>query len=127
WCETLLTYSSADRALKLYGMGSIFPSHAWYLDTRQRLDQKEVGDTMFPTTTVGLNPHRLRGARHCAMPRLRIVLGNLKLFPVLSAGPRASGPRRPLFGEADLPGPVDGHPNTVSASSDTRICLHRLG
>ena len=46
WCETVLTYAAGQ--FKIYGRGSIFPTHAWYLNGRQMVLQPRVGDPTFP-------------------------------------------------------------------------------
>jgi hypothetical protein len=112
WCEVLLTYTKG--ALKVYGRGSVFPSHAWYLDGKRVFVQNEIGDATFPKKstpsfwgTVGDN---LGVAGEIDVPKLT-------LYPVLSAGAPASGPQSSLGSETSLKGSVDTHPNTASGAA----------
>ena len=119
WCETLLTFTKGN--LKLYGRGSIFPTHIWYLDDAQKLKQPQVGDTSFPLTytkKVSLWPLAPTSIAVPTMPT--IVVRNLQIYPVLSAGAPAvpdSAQMPPLSDEAKQSGPVDTHAYTVSGDS----------
>ena len=53
WCEALLTY--AKGRFYVYGRGSIFPSHAWYLNDQQVMKTKEAGDATFPSSTFSIS------------------------------------------------------------------------
>jgi hypothetical protein len=55
WCETLLTYKDNDN-LVLYGAGSAFPCHAFYVDGRQkgRLDLAKDRNGLKKIFTTGL-------------------------------------------------------------------------
>jgi hypothetical protein len=46
WCEVLATFAGGK--VKLYGRGSVFPSHAWYLDGKRVARSNEIGDASFP-------------------------------------------------------------------------------
>jgi hypothetical protein len=46
WCETALTDDGSR--FKLYGRGSIFPTHSWYLGGTQVASKAQVGDASFP-------------------------------------------------------------------------------
>jgi hypothetical protein len=121
WCETLLTYSPSAKKLKLYGKGSIFPSHAWYLDDSQLGTVPEASDSTFPisfTKTVALNPSLqvIPDPMWVTVPTgPTIVVSSLNVYPVLCSGAPASGPQAPLADEGKNSGPVDSHPFTVSA------------
>jgi hypothetical protein len=94
WCEMVVTYVG-EGSFKIYGRGSIFPSHAWYFDGRQIATVPEIGDARFPI---------LRGTRSL------IEESHLKLFPVLSAGARA---RAPQSVDIDASGRVESQLNTA--------------
>ena len=98
WCEMLLTYNNGK--LKIYGRGSVFPSHAWYLDGNRVFTQSEIGDSDFPKT-----------------PLRQIDVRQLRLYPVLSVGAPASGPQTSLGSELILKGSVETHPNTASGGA----------
>src|SRR5262249_36303325 len=90
WCETLLTFAGGK--LKLYGQGTVFPSHAWYLDDGQVATVAQVGDSSFPlswTKIICLNPtlQVVPDPMCIEVPSTpSIVVSSLKIFPVLSAG-----------------------------------------
>lgn len=94
WCEFLLTYAKGN--LKLYGLGSVFPSHAWYLNGKQVLMAPQVADTSLAKDT---HPSTLR------------------IYPMLSKGAAASGPQTSLAGESSLSSAVISHSNTAGAGS----------
>lgn len=118
--------------LTFYGTGSIFPSHAWYLDGRRVFSQAQVSDKSFPTysvtvplddTLVLLSPYE--SIRRSA-PQLpgslstdsnRIVTHSLNLYPVLAKGAPSGGDQAPKSEPDKTKGPVYGHPNTVPAGS----------
>jgi hypothetical protein len=123
WCETLLTFASGK--LKLYGVGSLFPSHAWYLDDNQVKTTQQLADDTFPlswTKTIALNPslQMIPDPLYVTVPTgPTIVLSALKIYPILSAGAPASSSSKqaPLADEAGRTGPVDAHRYTVTAGT----------
>lgn len=116
WCETVATY--AGGMVKLYGRGSIFPTHAWYVDGRQMMTQARVGDSFFPKVPL---PGATAGAygpfSGRALNPFKISVPSLALFPVLSKGAPAVGPQTALSAEAGLTGSVESHANTVVGGS----------
>jgi hypothetical protein len=112
WCETLLSWNSGK--LKLYGHGSIFPSHAWYIDGKRVAISKQVADASFPKRMfVPPSMPRIPG-----MPAIfnmtnpfAIAVEQLTLYPVLSAGASAAGPQVALDADIGLTTPVDKHPH----------------
>jgi hypothetical protein len=115
WCETVLTYQH-PKALKLYGRGSIFPTHTWYLDGKQVMSKAQVGDLQFPkralvSAAAGYVPPQLGSIKN----PFAINVPALALYPVLSAGASSYGPQTSLTGEKGLPGSVDSHPNSAPA------------
>jgi hypothetical protein len=98
WCELLLTYQGGR--FRMYGRGSIFPSHAWYFNDKRIKVVAQTGDRFFPTKYLTIAEH------------------SLNLYPVLSAGASASGPQQSLSDETSRTGPVEGHPNTAKGSSE---------
>lgn len=118
WCEMALTYDGTR--LKLYGRGSVFPTHHWYLDGAKVAAQAQVGDATFPSPPPIVVPPASvpYPAVRIAVPRpLTINVTALKLYPVLSKGAPASGPQTALSADAGRAGAVDGHPHTVSAGA----------
>jgi hypothetical protein len=117
WCETVLTYQN-EKTFKLYGRGSIFPTHSWYLDGKQVMSKAQVGDLQFPkralvSGAMGYVPPQLAGVKN----PFAINVPALALYPVLSAGASAGGPQTTLTGEKALPGSVDSHPNAAPAGA----------
>jgi hypothetical protein len=111
WCEMLLTYS--DGMLRIYGRGSRFPSHAWYLDGQRVQMVKQVGDSSFPFRRWSpVIPPRF-GTGYRAGVGWEIATEMLQIYPVLAAGKPAWGPQALLSDERQLNGPVDTHPYTV--------------
>jgi len=102
WCEMVVTFVGRNR-FKVYGRGSIFPSHSWYFDSVQMGAVPETGDSRFPI---------VRGTRAL------IEESQLKLFPVLSAGAPSSGPQ---VGDTRSDGPVDSHPNTAPGGHEVTV------
>jgi hypothetical protein len=95
WCEMVLTYAGAGR-FNIFGRGSIFPSHAWFLNDQMVTRILETGDTTFPVLGVP--------------PTSGIDVPKLRLFPVLAAGAPGSGAQ-----SANMPatGPVTTNPNAA--------------
>jgi hypothetical protein len=117
WCETALAYQY-PKTFKLYGRGSIFPTHTWYLDGTQVMSKAQVGDSFFPKQPL------MNGAAGYAMGPIPAQISGLKnpfainvpmlnLYPVLSAGASAIGPQTTLAGEKTLAGSVETHPNSA--------------
>lgn len=117
WCETVLTYDGTN--FKLYGRGSVFPTHTWYLDGAQVAQVDQVGDTSFPSATLVLpGPSIPVPIPRLSIPRpLTINVAALKLYPVLSKGAPASGPQTPLSADTGRTGVIDTHPHTVAGGS----------
>jgi hypothetical protein len=117
WCETVLTYARGN--FNLYGRGSIFPSHAWYLDGQQVMQRAQVSDTSFPSKRVQILPVPpsipYMGPRLPPIPNpLSIDAGGLAIYPVLSKGAPATGPQVALSADGGLTGSVETHPYTVA-------------
>ena len=115
WCESLLTY--AKRRFRIYGRGSIFPSHAWYLNDEQVKKTEEAGDASFPSSTaftVSLWP---MAPKVLSIPSLTgIDVKALNLYRVLSKGVPAGSLQTPLSSETHTAS-VETHPNTVSGGT----------
>lgn len=94
WCELLLTFDGTKT--KLYGTGSAFPSHAWYLDNKL---VKKVMQTADGALAADVDP------------------ANTRLFPIMKKGAAAAGPQSSLGSENALIGSVELHPNTVQKGS----------
>jgi hypothetical protein len=118
WCETVLTYASGR--FMLYGRGSVFPSHAWYIDGKQVMQRAQVSDSNFPSKRVPILgpppgvPVPYMGPRLSIPNPLSIDVGTLAIYPVLSRGAPAAGPQATLTAESGLTGSVETHPYTVS-------------
>jgi len=117
WQETLVTYNPAEAKIKLYGRGSVFPSHAWYLQGTRVSRVAEVSDKSFP-----MKPACVSGPNWAApfapkvcVPTNEIAYQQLKLYKVLSVGASANGTQTALSDDNGRSGRVDTHPNTVSA------------
>jgi hypothetical protein len=112
WCEMALTYTPAGQ-FKLYGRGSIFPTHCWYLDGVKVKTKDQVGDSSFPTASIVLGAGGPGPYLEIPQP-LTINVPALKLYPVLSKGAPASSPQPPAADDAGRAGAVDTHPYTVA-------------
>lgn len=106
WCEICLTLVRGT--LRVRGRGSIFPSHAWYLNGDRIGATAQVWDSKFPKKTV---PGFVYGTRDSWVD---IDLSSLKLYPVLSAGAPASGEQFPLSRDLVSVGSVEKHPYTAT-------------
>jgi hypothetical protein len=119
WCETLLTYGNGR--VKVYGRGSVFPSHAWYLDGKQVTTNAQIADTSFPSKQVEIlaPPPSIPwfGPRLTVPDVLTIDVEALRIYPVLRRGAAASGPQVPRDADAAFGGSVEQHPYTVSGCS----------
>jgi hypothetical protein len=117
WCETVLTYDGSR--FKLYGVGSIFPTHCWYVDGTQVASKAQVGDSSFPSASLVVpSPSMPVPGPRLEIPQpLTINVTALNLYPVLSKGAPASSPQTPLSADAGRGGAVDTHPNTVAAGA----------
>ena len=114
WCEMVLTY--VGTTFKLYGRGSVFPTHCWYVDGAKVATKDQVGDSNFasPRTVYG----GIRYPRRVVEgPRTSIDVRALNLYPVLSKGAPASGPQASLSADAAQTGAVDTHPFTVTGGA----------
>jgi hypothetical protein len=112
WCETLLSWASGKP--KLRARGSIFPSHAWYIDGKRVALSKEVADVSFPKRMfVPSWVPRIPGMGGIAnmTDPFDIAVEQLALYPVLSAGASAAGPQVSLDADKGLTTPVDKHPH----------------
>jgi hypothetical protein len=116
WCETVATYAGGK--VKLYGRGSIFPTHAWYADGLQIMTQARVGDLNFPKVPLaGATAGTYGPFSGRALNPFKIIVPALALYPVLSKGAPAVGPQTALSAEAGLTGSVESHANTVVGGS----------
>ncbi len=112
WCEMVLTHVGGQ--FKAYGRGSIFPSHAWYLDGRRIQTQGQVADTSFPVTMHHYPPRHIPvPVPRISIPSLTIATGALRIYPVLSKGAPAHGPQTRLSDDTHRTGSVETHPYTV--------------
>jgi hypothetical protein len=117
WCEALLTYAGSGQ-FRVRGRGSIFPSHAWYLNDDQVKKTEEVGDASFPdvpSTKKSVGPVTF-SIPHPSM----INVTALNLYPVLSKGVPAGSLQSPLSSET-YTGSVETHPNTVSGGTQVDV------
>jgi hypothetical protein len=117
WCELLVTYFKG--AIKLYGQGSVFPSHAWYLNGTQVKTVAELADASFPLKAACISQPSAANplAPKICLPTNEIEVTSLKLYKVLATGASASGAQPPASGDASRSGQVATHPNTVSGGS----------
>ena len=87
WCEWMITYRSGK--FTVYGTGSIFPTHSFYVDTRRFGQLDEPMDSIFSTKPLlsfqhqGLSVHNPR----------EIITSALRVYPVLTKGAPARGPQ----------------------------------
>jgi hypothetical protein len=118
WCELLLTFVAGR--FKLYGQGSLFPSHAWYFNDTCVKTIGQTADHIFPVTRTPFPQTitRLPGAHfaNTPAPALTIDTQLLLIYPILSAGAPASSVQQALTDEASRKGAVDTHPFTVAGS-----------
>jgi hypothetical protein len=113
WCEMILTY--ARRVFKLYGRGSIFPSHAWYLDGSQVKTVSEAADRTFPLQAACLSPsYAMPLAPRICLPTRSIAVALMNIYPVLRAGAPSTGPQAT---DANDTGAVDTHRYTAPAGA----------
>jgi hypothetical protein len=117
WCELLATYSKGS--VKLYGQGSVFPSHAWYLRDAQAKTVAEVADSTFPLKAACISQPSMANplAPRICLPTNEIDVTALKLYKVLATGASATGAQPPASGDAGRTGAVTSHPNTVSGGT----------
>lgn len=118
WCEMALTYAAGN--LKLYGRGSVFPTHTWYLDDNQVMSVPQVSDSSFPSKQLLIGPPAwvpIPAPRISVSRPLTIDVERLNLYPVLSKGASDSGPQTSLDADKDRKGVVTTHPNTVAGGS----------
>lgn len=118
WCELLLTYDRGTARLYLYGVGSIFPSHAWYLAGRQRFTAAQIGDSAIAGEMIlSENDHLGTGASsYVVRPE------QMNLYRVFKKGALAIGPQFSTAAEAKLPAsPVTSHVYTVEAGKEQAI------
>jgi hypothetical protein len=115
YSEVLVTLASGQ--IKLYGRGSKFPSHRWYVDGKSVAKNTQVADTSFPKKPlIPIGIPRIPGMPFAtATNPLAINETAMLLYPALSAGAPASGPQTTLTADAKLTTPVDTHPNAVDA------------
>jgi hypothetical protein len=117
WSELLLTYADGAGRLNLYGVGSVFPSHAWYLAGQRRFTAVQVGDKEFPgrwTPTYGYD------MRAPPITYFRLQPELMNLYKVLTKGPSAHGPQTPPESELKQPAntAVTRHMYTVEAGKE---------
>jgi hypothetical protein len=96
WCEMALTYARGK--FKLYGSGSDFPSHAWYVNGDQVRTVGQVGDSDWPV---------LEKDKHAVYT---LNTAALAIYPILTRGAPATGPQ---IHDTKPTGPVYNHPYTV--------------
>jgi hypothetical protein len=117
WCEMLLTFMGGT--FRLYGRGSTFPSHAWYVDGRRVKTVSQTADSSFPRTRIVPTwVPRIPGTPALInMPNpLLIDERALRIYPVLQAGASAIGPQVALGADSRLTEAVDKHPNTAAGT-----------
>jgi hypothetical protein len=112
WSEMLLTY--ARRTLKLYGRGSIFPSHAWYLNGTQVKKVNEIADDSFPLQAACISrpSYGFPMAPSICVPTNNIAVELTNIYRVLRVGAPSNGPQA---GDNDNAGAVDSHRYTAPA------------
>jgi hypothetical protein len=146
WCETVITWNR--HVFRLYGRGSIFPTHYWYFQQKRVALRREVSDAFFPTKrppwgTGNKVPPTIRPPKDPVLgpwspppktppgppkpPINEIDVQRLNLYPVLSKGAPASGPQTSLAAENGRAGPVDTHPNTVSGGPMVEVLGPTIG
>ena len=94
WCEMLLTY--AGGRFKAYGRGSIYPSHAWYVNNSRVQTQIQVGDQVFPLKRLA--PWSVLWPPTPSLlntPTMMINEHGLRIYPVLTRGRRPQGLKFP--------------------------------
>ena len=108
WSETLLTFS--DSKFRLLGVGSEFPSHAWYVNGRQVGVRLQAGDAFIPFKSE--------------VSQEDIDLERLKLYRIIRVGrPSTLEQSRPDENhEGEQDGPIDGHENTVEEGPSLVEC-----
>ena len=99
WSEVLLTYASGQ--FKMYGCGSIFPSHAWYFRGALIERSTQIGDIVLP--------------RRGSLSR-EVVVEQCKIYSVLKMGAPGRSPQDPLNDDITHAGPVLNHPHTIRAA-----------
>lgn len=95
WCEFLLAYKGGK--IHLFGQGSEFPTHTWYLNGKSVFQVDRVGDTTFPIASSGLLTSE-------------IDVEKMKIYPVLAVGMPA---KYPQLQNSINSGPVSTHPHTA--------------
>ncbi len=120
WCEMLLTYDKGK--LNLYGRGSLFPTHYWYLNDKRVAKRAQKGDAGFPRARlVPTWVPRIPGVPALNMPNPTYIdVASMVIYPVLSVGAPAAGPQVALGADAKLTTPAYQHPNTVAATPIVR-------
>ena len=96
WCEILITHAGQQQ-INVFGRGSTFPSHAWYVSANQvdRVIQEcDASFLVFPGTNL-------------------LQESAMILPPFFRRGAPASGSQTSLASEANVTGPVDTHPNAA--------------
>ena len=118
WCEVLVTLVGGK--IKLYGSGSTFPSHSWYIDGKRVARINQVADASFPKRLL-ISPAIPRppgggGLMNVTNP-FAIAVEQMLIYPVLSAGASSAGPQIALNADVGLTTPVDKHPNTAPGAA----------
>lgn len=114
WCELLLTYDQRQARLKLYGVGSIFPSHAWYLAGEQRFTTPQIGDNLIPGVLFPAVEMVVGGGP--VFHNFLIRPEQMNLYRVFRKGSLGIGPQTSLASESSQSaGPVTSHVYTVEA------------
>ena len=115
WCETALSFSHGQ--FTLHGRGSIFPSHAWYVNGHKVMHQYQIADNSIQfdddqcfgnlrtAPSKGLNSTQLCiPAKGIKVAKIRTTA--LNIYPAISTGAPISHLQSPAK-EAPRPGPID--------------------
>lgn len=123
WSEMALTFKKGG-TLKFYGRGSIFPTHAWYMDGVRVMKIDEVGDSSFPAAPVCMSLPMpsvpgmpgMGGTACISSPSATMTginVSALNLYKVLNKGVPSTSAQSDLATESGRTGLVTTHPNTV--------------
>jgi hypothetical protein len=100
WCEIIVTYGGQQK-FNIFGRGSSFPSHAWYLNSKVVNSVTQSWDDKFQILPGGQ----------------LINESAMILTSFFAKGAPASGPQTPLAAETGLLGSVEQHPNTAAGGA----------
>lgn len=127
WSEMALTFKKGGQ-LKFYGRGSIFPTHAWYMDGVRVMKIDEAGDSSFPAAAICIPTPQFGAAAMSGRPGTAclpsptplmsgINVSALNLYKVLSKGVSSASPQSDLSSEAGCTGILTTHANTVEGGA----------